>query len=219
MNEKRKTIFREALFTVPFMLVVSVASIASMFFIGRTPLDAAGVLKRHVRSNKTMSIQDYSEYDSRKYELKYYYGDDDDTVKFAHYSYNAKGDDPIQSLTLYEPRDGFDPGYYKIEWFHDEEYVTYATLENEDKTELYYADEVPLMYNLILSYSWKAQAEFYGADNEPSKGYKPLGFISLYLWDSDGRKNILWGIGGNPIEFYSYIADAENEYKKVVFCR
>ena len=71
MNEKRKTIFREALFTVPFMLVVSVASIASMFFIGRTPLDAAGVLKRHVRSNKTMSIQDYSEYDSRKYELKY----------------------------------------------------------------------------------------------------------------------------------------------------
>lgn len=219
MSEKRKTIFREALFIVPFMLIVSVVSIAAMFFVGRTPLDVAAALQKHVKSDKTMSIEDYSEYSSVKYELKYYYGDDRNSVKFAEYSYNSKGDDPIQSLILYEPRDGFDAGYYKIEWFHDEEYVTYAALDNEKKTKLYFAKEAPLMYNLIESYSWKAQAEFHGAGFEPSKGYKPLGIISLYLWDCDGRKNILWGIGGNPLQFYSYIANEQNEYKKVIFYR
>lgn len=217
MSEKRKTIFREALFIVPFMLIVTVISFSVMFFVGRTPLDASEIIGRHFKADKTMTLEEYSEYDSVKYSLKYYYGDDTECVKYAEYSFNSKGSDPVQSLTLFEPRDGFDPGYYKIEWFHEEEYVTYATLDNEDKTELYHSEEVPVMYNLILSYSWQSQSELYGASYEPSKGYKLLGFISLYTWDTDGRKNILWGIGGNPLQFYSYIKDAENEYKRVNF--
>ena len=217
MSEKRKTIFREGLFVVPFMLLVTIITAAIMFSVGRTPLDAVGILARHVKSDKSMTLEQYTAYDSVKYNLKYYYGDDTERVKYAEYSYNAKGDETTQSLTLFEPRDGFDPGFYKIEWFHEEEYVTYAALENESKTELYHFDEVPVMYNLILSYSWQAQTVLYGTEYEPAKGYKLLGFISLYTWDTEGRENILWGIGGNPLQFYSYIKEAENEYKRINF--
>lgn len=217
MSEKRKTIFREGLFIVPFMLIVAVVSLVVMFSVGRTPLDASEIIGKHVETDNSMTLEEYSNYDSTKYEIKYYYGDNTECVKYAEYSYNGKGDKPVQKLTLFETRDGFDPGFYKIEWFHGEEYVTYAALENEEKTELYGSGEVPLMYNLVLSYSWQSQMNLYGAEYLPSKGYKLFGFISLYTWDTDDRDNVLWGIGGNPIRFYSYIKNTENEYKRISF--
>ncbi len=216
MSGKRKTIFREALFIVPFMLIVTVVSLAVMFSVGRTPLDTAGIIGRHFAADKSMTFEEYSGYESTKYEIKYYYGDNEECVKYAEYSYNGKGDTPVQKLTLFEARDGFDPGYYKIEWFHGEEYVTYATLENEDKTELYTSGEVPVMYYLVLSYSWQSQMDYFG-EELPSDGYKLFGFISLYTWETENRDNILWGIGGNPMQFYSYIKNTDNEYKRISF--
>ena len=217
MSEKRKTIFREALFIVPFMLIVTVVSLAFMFSIGRTPLDMSQIIERHSLPDSSMTFEEYSGYESTKYTIKYYYGDNEECVKYAEYSYNGKGDKPVQKLTLFETRDGFDPGFYKIEWFHGEEYVTYAALENEEKTELYGSGDVPVMYNLVLSYSWQSQMQYYGGEYLPSEGYKLLGFISLYTWDTEDRDNVLWGIGGNPMQFYSYIKDTDNEYKRISF--
>lgn len=215
MSEKRKRIFKDALFVFPFMLIVSAVALGMMFTIGRTPRDMAGILKRNFTSNQSMKIDDYSKYNTKKYNIDYYYGDSESCVKYAEYSYNAKGDDPLQTLKLFEARDGFDPGIYKIEWFHMEEYVTYSTLENENEVELYKTEEVPLMHNLVESYSWESQMEMYETEVQPSKGYKVLGLLTVYTWESTDRQNILWGLGGNPKELYSYINNSVSEYKKI----
>ena len=219
MSEKRKQIFREGLFVVPFMIIVTAVSLIMMFLVGRTPADVVGSVNRNIKSDQSMNIASYTQINKPKYTLYYYYGDDSSSVKFAEFEYNAKGDNPLSSLTLFEARDGFDAGHYKIEWLHAEEYVTYATLDNENETENYPAEEVPLMYNIIKSYSWQNQLESFGVEYEPSKGYKLLGFVSLYTWDSDNRRNILWGIGGNPLVFYSYLGSGSSEYKKVSFTK
>lgn len=217
MSEKRKRIFKEALFIVPFMLIVTAVSLAMMFFVGRTPRDMMGILSRNFTSDKSMKLSDYAEYNNKKYTLEYYYGDSEECVKFAEFSYNSRGDDTIYELTLLEPRDGFDPGNYTIEWFYSEEYVTYSPLGGTEETELNLVEDVPITYNMIKSYSWKSQMEAYEADSEMFKGYKVIGLVSVFTWDSPDRQNIVWGLGGNPKQLYSYLNTSKSEYKKVVY--
>lgn len=218
MSEKRKIIFREGLVIVPFLLLAAAVSLGFMFFSGRTVLDAVKLVARHVKTEIPADSSAYFDYDGVRYTISYFYGDTDSSVQYAEFTYDKNSDKAVQSLTLFEPRDGFDPGFYKIENFHSEEYVTYAVLENEEETELYLSQDVPVMYNLIQSYSWQGQSDIYkSAAQESAKYYKLLGIISLYTWDADGRENLIWGIGGNPIQFYSYITDSESEYKKISF--
>ncbi len=202
---------------MPFMLVVTAVSLVLMFFVGRTPKDMVGMLSRNFTSDKSMQLTDYSEYKNKKYSLEYFYGDSEECVKYAEFGYNSKGDNTTYELTLLEPRDGFDPGYYAIEWFHSEEYVTYSTLSGDEETELNHVEDVPITYNMIKSYSWESQMENYGADFEPFKGYKVIGLVSVFSWDSTDRMNIVWGLGGNPKQLYSYLNTSKDEYKKVVF--
>ncbi len=217
MSEKRKRIFREAIFIVPFMLIVTVVSLAGMFMVGRTPRDMVGILKRNFTSDSSMNIDSYVGYESKKYDLEYYYGDTSECVKYAQFSSNSKGDTPTCTLTLFESRDGFDPGIYTIEWFYSQEYVTYSPLEGEGESESNIASDVPITYNMVKSYEWESQLVNYEADFEQYKGFKVLGFLSVYSWDSAERENILWGLGGNPKELYSYLHNSKDEYKKVVF--
>lgn len=217
MSEKRKRIFKEALFLLPFMFVVTAVSLLLMFFVGRDIRDVMNIVTSNSTSDKNMDISDYSEYESKKYTLEYYYGDESDCVKYAEYTENSRGDDTTRILVLHEPRDGFEAGTYKTEWFYSTEYVSFTPTDGEeDNTQSYSAEEQPYMYDYVLSYSYSRLLTDYGAQVEKSKGYKVLGIISAYTWDSSERKNYLLGLGGNPKQFYSYLNNSNTEYKKVL---
>lgn len=188
-----------------------------MFFVGRDVRDIMGIVTANSTSDKNMDISDYSEYDSKKYTLEYYYGDDSDCVKYAEYVENSRGDDPTQTLVLYEDRDGFEAGTYTIEWFYSTEYISFTPASgDEEDIQNYTAEEQPYMYDYVLSYSYSRLLSDYGADVEKSKGYKLFGLVSAYTWDSSERKNYLMGLGDSPKQFYSYLNSANTEYKKVI---
>ncbi len=215
MSEKRKRIFKDALFIVPFMLVTVIVSIIMMFVVGRDVFDMMTIVKENTTSDKTMDISEYTEMQSNKYSLSYYYGDRESSVEYATYSYNAKGDYPIETLELKESRDGFEPGIYKIEWYMQQEFVSYTSNDSAAEPGLYPASEQPYMCEYVRSYSWSGMLEEFGIDNDMAKGYKVLKFISAYVWDTSERENILLGLGGNPTNMYSYRMDKPGEYRKV----
>ena len=61
MSEKRKRIFKDALFIVPFMLVTVIVSIIMMFVVGRDVFDMMTIVKENTTSDKTMDISEYTE--------------------------------------------------------------------------------------------------------------------------------------------------------------
>ena len=222
MNIKRKIIFKDALFLVPFMLIVSIATAGIMFKVGRTPYDIEQMAIKNVRSSNTIDISDYIKLKSEKYSVKYYYGDKNDCVLYADFTYDNRGDNPEAVLELYEARDGFDPGKYSIVWFMGEQYVTYTPSEasgEADNIEKYLSSEVPLMYNLVNSYSWDGMLSAWGIDAGSVSARSLMG-VRLFSWDHSDkdimRDNFVWGIGGNPLEVYSYIRGSQGEYKKAV---
>lgn len=200
---------------MPFLLVVTAVSFVMMFGIGRTVRDMLSLVNENLSSDSNMDISTYLDNESKKYTLKYYYGEKGECTEYAEYTLKAKGDEPTYELTLFEARDGFDAGYYKTEWFYSVEYVTYAPLDDKDNGKSYPVEQEPYMYEYIKSYSYDALLEDYGASTEISKGYKILGVINLYTWDSSERVNCIWGIGGRPMQFYTYLNDNTTEYKKV----
>lgn len=215
MSEKRKRIFKEGAFFLPFLLVVTMVSLIIMFSVGRTMRDAMDLVSENFTSDKNMDVLAYAENESKKYTLKYYYGDAESRTEYAEFTKKMKSDQTIYSLTLLEPRDGFDAGYYTTDWFYSEEFVTYAPLDDKDNTTSYTLDEQPYMYEYILSYSYETLMNDYGATYEVSRGYNILG-LKIYMWDSSERVNYLWGLGGNPMQFYSYLYDKNIEYTKVI---
>ncbi|MBQ1388282.1 MAG: hypothetical protein IIY78_01505 [Clostridia bacterium] len=222
MNEQRKIIFKEALFNVPFLLIAGLVTLAVMFKSGRSAFDIEQIILSNFRSTQSISADPFLKTESKSYKVEYYYGDTNDEVLFAEFEYSGRGDDPKSTLTLYEARDGFDPGVYSTAWFLGEEYVTYWPIGSSaegDGFEKYLSTEVPLMFNLVNSYSWEGAANTFGASESALKGYSMLG-VKLFLWDfSDNgvmRENFIWGIGGNPREMYSYIQGSQGEYKKAV---
>lgn len=222
MNPKRKVIFKDAFFVVPFLLIASVITLAVMFKIGRNPYDIDKLITKKFHSNSTADISRYLTHKSDEYTVKYYYGDDDESVMYAEYKYEGRGDHPETTLTLYEARDGFDAGVYSVVWSLGEEYVTYTppnSTVNSADFEKYLTSEVPLMYNLVTSYSWEGLLNSSGASDGNASGHTFLG-IRLFSWDHEEngvlRGNFLWGIGGNPCELYSYIQGSQGEYKKAV---
>lgn len=213
MSEKRKRIFRESVFLIPFLIVVTLISFGFMFKIGRTVKDTIMLVEEHFSVDSSMDISDYTK--SRdKYTLKYYYGDDESCTEFAQYSQKS-GDEPVYELTLFEDRDGFEAGYYKTEWFHSVEYVTYAPLEDKKNTESYHVEEQPFMYEYIKSYSYDNLLSDYGALVENIDGYSVLGLINMYVWDSTDGVNCIWGLSQKPVQFYSCFNNGSSEYKKV----
>ncbi len=222
MSAKRKIIFKEALFTVPFLLIASLITAAVMFKAGRSAYDIEQLVKMNFTSDASQNITGYLTTASKAYDVDYYYGDNESSVLYAQFKYEGKGDEPKSTLTLYEARDGFDPGVYTTAWFFGEEYVTYWPLGSSADGagfEKYLTTEVPVMYNLVKSYSWDGAMLSSGAGDELVSGYSLFG-IKLFIWDySDNgtiRENFLWGIGGNPREMYSYIHGTQGEYKKIV---
>ncbi len=222
MNERRKIIFKEALFNVPFLLIVGVVTFVVMFKSGRSAFDIEQIITTNFHSDPKASVEAFLKTEAKSYSVDYYYGDTKDKVLYAEFEYVGRGDDPQSTLTLYEGRDGFDPGVYSTAWFFGEQYVTYWPLGSSadgSGFEKYLTTDVPLMYNLVNSYSWEGAAKSFGADESTLKGYTMLG-IKLFSWDySDNgvmRENFVWGIGGNPREMYSYIRGSQGEYKKAV---
>ena len=223
MNEKRKIIFKEALFTIPFLLIALIVTIVVMFLSGRSAYDIKSLVVTNFRSNSSADISPFLKTDSKNYTINYYYGDKNSSEIYASFVYNGKGDDPQSVLTLYEARDGFDPGVYSAVWSLGEQYVTYwpngSSAEGEG-FEKYLATDVPLMFNLVDSYSWEGSMQSSGAADGGIKGYTLLG-TKLFVWDHTEkdvmRDNFIWGIGGNPMEYYSYISGDQGEYKKAVF--
>lgn len=215
MSEKRKRIMRESIFLVPFLLAVMLVSMVAMYSIGRTVRDVVDLIQEKMASDSSMDISYYIDNDSKKYTLKYYYGEKGECTKYAEYSQKIKSDEQTYELVLYESRDGFEPGYYKTEWFHSVEYITYAPLNNENNSSSTPVEDEPYTYEYIKSYSYDYLMKNFGADTEASKGYKILGLANLYTWDSSDRSNCIWGIGSRPLEFYTYLNDNTTEYKKV----
>lgn len=219
MSEKRKLIFKEAVFNVPFLIILTVVTAVIMFLSGRSPYDIEQLIKMNMQSDSKIGVSDYLQTSRKSYEVKYYYGDNDGKELYAEFKFEGKGDTPKSTLTLYEARSGFDPGVYTIEWFKSNEYVTFTppdTTADSDKYEQYLTSEVPLMYSFVNSYSWDGAMLKSGAGDGSASGYSLLG-IRLFVWDytDDGvsRENFIWGIGGNPQEMYSYIRGSEGEYK------
>ncbi len=170
-----------------------------------------------VRTGGDKAVKDYT--------VRYYYGDNTSSELYAEFSYEGKGDDPKSVLTLYESRDGFDPGVYSVMWFMSEQYVTYWPLNSSadgEGFEKYLANEVPLMFKFVNSYSWDGAMQTSGAEDGGAKGYACLG-LKLFVWDHTEkeimRNNFVWGVGGNPLEYYSYIPGSQGEYKKAVLKR
>lgn len=223
MSQKRKIIFKEALFNVPFLLIVSALVFAVMFLSGRSAYDIEQIVKHNLHSDAAADVTACLKTERKAYKLEYYYGDNTDKVLYAEFEYKGKGDTPESTLTLYEARDGFDSGIYTTVWFFDEEYVTYrplGTSQDSESFEKYLTTEVPLMYQLVNSYSWDGAMLSGGAADGGTSGYKLIG-LRLFLWDhadnGNIRENFLWTIGANPRELYSYIPGTQGEYKKVVF--
>ncbi len=222
MNEKRKIIFKEALFTVPFLLIAALATLVVMFLSGRTPQDIERLVVSNFKSDSSADIAPFVKTDAKDYTVRYYYGDNTSSELYAEFSYEGKGDDPKSVLTLYESRDGFDPGVYSVMWFMSEQYVTYWPLNSSadgEGFEKYLANEVPLMFKFVNSYSWDGAMQTSGAEDGGAKGYACLG-LKLFVWDHTEkeimRNNFVWGVGGNPLEYYSYIPGSQGEYKKAV---
>lgn len=215
MSEKRKRIFKDALFIVPFMLITVVLSLALMFVVGRNVHDMMKIVKENTTSDKTMDISVYTQLSTNKYTLRYSYGDDSSSTQYAVYSYNSKGDDPIEELELMESRDGFEPGTYRIAWYMQQEFVSYTPSDPSIESVVYEAEDQPYMCEYVRSYSWSEMLSACGADAETTKGYKIFKFISAYVWDSTEREYILWGLGGNPQELYSYVNSKPGEYRKI----
>ena len=116
MSEKRKRIFKDALFIVPFMIVTAAVSMVLMFIAGRDIHEMMTIVKENTNSEPTMDITEYTGLQSDKYSLSYSYGDKESSVVYASYTYNAKGDNIVETLELKGERDEFDPGTCKIEW-------------------------------------------------------------------------------------------------------
>ncbi|MDE7390452.1 MAG: hypothetical protein K2M82_05885 [Lachnospiraceae bacterium] len=215
MNERRKRILKESLFLFPFLIVVSIVSIGIMFAQGRTIRDTVDLVEEYFTSDSGMDLSVYAENNSNKYTLKYYYGEKDSSEQYAEYTQKTRDGETTCNLVLYEPRDGYQAGYYTTEWFYSVEYVTYAPLDDENSANSYPAEEEPYMYEYIRSYSYDSLLTTNGVETDAYKGYKLLGFISLYSWDYIDRTACAWGIGSKPFEFYIYYNDSTTEYKKV----
>lgn len=200
----------------PFLLIVTVVSLVLMFSIGRDARDVMQLISNKLSVDSSMDLSDYSENKGEKYSLKYYYGDGTDTTLYADFSQKEKGGEVTYSLTLYEPRNGFEPGYYKTEWFHSEEYVTYAPLDDKNNETSNRAEEQSYIYDYIKSYSYDGLMSELGADSiNSTDSFKILGLGTVFQWSFDGRENYMWGLGNTPIELYSYIFNGSSEYKKV----
>lgn len=215
MSEKRKRIFKESAFFVPFLLVVTIVSLILMFSAGRTVRDAMNLVSENLTSDVNMDVSAYAVNENKKYTLTYCYGEGEESTEYAEFSQKMKSDQTVYTLTLYEPRDGFDAGYYTTDWFYSEEFVTYAPLDDEENATSYSVSEQPYMYDYILSYSYDTLMNNYGATTEMSKGYNIIG-LKIYMWDTIDRVNYLWGLGGNPMQFYSYLYGNDSEYTKVI---
>ena len=215
MSNKRKIIFKEALFNVPFLLIISAATLLMMLLSGRSAYDIEQLVKLNMHSDPAVSINSFLTTESKSYETVYYYGDKDSSVKYAEFEYKGKGDAPESVLTLYEARDGFEAGVYSLVWFYDEQFVTY-TPPGSDSFEKYSASENPQMCGLVESYAWESAMAQSGAADGMQSGYKLMG-LRLFIWNSGDRECFLWTIGGNPRELYSYILGTQGEYKKTVF--
>lgn len=217
MSEKRKVVLMEGLFLVPFLLIATVISLVLMFGIGRNFSDIVELSQEYLTADSSMDITEYEFDEDKGYKLKYYYGESEQCTEFANYSQKSNKDGITYELTLLEARDGFDAGYYKTEWFHSEEYITYAPIEDKNKTTSYPVDEQPYMYNYVKSYSYETLLNDYSALSSNTNGYSILGIVKLYVWETNGRVNCIWGIANKPIQFYTKIDNGTEEYKKVVF--
>ncbi len=218
MSERRKTIFREGLFLVPFLLIAAAVTLVVMYSAGRTIRDTAQLIEDNLTAKADMDISVYTDdFDDEKYTLKYYYGETGESTLYAEFSCNLKDEDePVYSLTLYEERGGYSAGVYETEWFHSEEYISYEPLEDSDgEASSYLVSDSPETYSYIKSYSYDTLLSDYGAYTEQSKGYKLLGILSYYTWDTSDRANCVFGIGSRPLWFYTYPNDNTTEYKKV----
>ena len=215
MSEKRKRIFKDALFIVPFLIVTVIVSLAAMFVSGRDVHEMMTIVKENTNSDPTMDISEYTKLEKNKYTLSYSYGDKESSVVYAFYTYNYKGDNPIETLDLKEQRDGYEPGIYKIEWYMNQEFVSYTPDGSTSEPVLYPSVEQPYMCDYVRSYSWNTMLDNLGVDSDLSKGYKVLKVLSAYVWDTTERENILLGFGGNPTEMYSYLHDKPGEYRHV----
>ncbi len=219
MSDRRKRIFRESLFLVPFLLIVTVVTLLLMYRTGRTIRDTAELIADNLTVNEDMDISVYTDdFDDDKYTLQYYYGETGESTLYAEFVCNTKDEDePVYCLTLYEERGGYSAGAYETEWFHSEEYISYEPLDGSDgETTSTLVDEAPQTYSYIKSYSYDSLLSDYGVYTEQIKGYKLLGLLSYYTWDTSDRVNCIFGIGGKPLRFYTYPNDNTTEYKKVV---
>ncbi len=222
MNAKRKIIFKESLVNIPFIIIASIITVCIMFKAGRNVYDIEQLAILRLSPDHSSKITNYIKKDFDHYNIKYYYGDNDSSVLYAEFSYEGRKETPESKLTLYETRDGFDPGEYSSVWFMNEHYVTFTPPNSSvesDNFEMYLADEVPLMNNLVDSYSWEGMLTSCGAAENAENAYSFLG-IKLFRWDHSEndtmRENFVWGIGGNPREMYSYIKGSDGEYKKAI---
>lgn len=217
MSEHKKQILRESVFLIPFLLIAAVVSVAVMFGTGRNVMDIVETAQSSLTPSAQLDLADFAGDSGSASSLKYYYGNygnDGETVKYAEFREKADSNEPTVSLTLYEPRDGFDAGYYKTEWFHSEEYITYAPPDDKNNAESYPIGEQPYMYEYVKSYSYENLLNNYGALTEYSNGYSILNAVKLFVWNTDGRTNMMWGIGSIPMQFYTYYNNSD-EYKKV----
>ena len=215
MSEKRKRIFKDALFLVPFLIITALLTLGLMFVAGRDVFEMMTIVKENTTSDSAMDVSGYINLQSNKYSLSYSYGDKENSVEYAVYSYNAKGDNPIETLVLKEERDGFEPGTYKIEWYTNQDFVSYTPDGSTSAPVLYYAEEQPYMCEYVRSYSWSNMLYGLSIDSDTAKGYKVLKVLSAYVWDNSERENILLGLGGNPTDLYSYRIDKPGEYKHI----
>ena len=60
MSEKRKRIFKDALFIVPFLIVTVIVSLAAMFVSGRDVHEMMTIVKENTNSDPTMDISEYT---------------------------------------------------------------------------------------------------------------------------------------------------------------
>ncbi len=222
MSEKRKLIFKEAIFNVPILLILTILTSAAMFLSGRSAYDVRYMIRTNLHSDPQADVTSYLTTSRKSYKIDYSYGDKNENVLYAEFKYEGKGDTPKSILTLYEARSGFDAGEYTIEWFKEKEYVTYTPFNStasDENYEQYSAEDVPVMYNFVSSYSWNGAMLKSGAADEQTSGYSFMG-LKLFVWDytDEGiiRECFMWGIGGNPREMYSYIRGTDGEYKKMV---
>ena len=70
MSEKRKRIFKDALFLVPFLIITALLTLGLMFVAGRDVFEMMTIVKENTTSDSAMDVSGYINLQSNKYSLR-----------------------------------------------------------------------------------------------------------------------------------------------------